>query len=269
MLILGSSGLAGKALIEQFEHDFEVFGSYVSSPVDLPENNRFSLGVHEIKLLREIISKVAPAIIVSCLRGDFNQQLAFHKQLAMELQNTDTKVYYLSSVNVFDGDYKKHHSEMDLPVHESSYGRFKTECENLLNEILGETSIIIRIPQVCGKSSPRLMSLIKSIERNDTISCYSNLECNNISDTLLAKQLHYIIQHDKRGIIHLGTIDMSAHSNFIEQLLSRLNISNPKIEYKLYNNTRSTQYFGLVSSRGIIPDSLQRTNEDVISELLD
>jgi dTDP-4-dehydrorhamnose reductase len=44
LLILGASGLAGKAIINEFKNSYELYGTYVSSLVSLPEGEKI-LGV--------------------------------------------------------------------------------------------------------------------------------------------------------------------------------------------------------------------------------
>lgn len=49
VLILGASGLVGRALIEEMEGVFELYGTYCSSSVtNLPKDQQFKLDVYEI-----------------------------------------------------------------------------------------------------------------------------------------------------------------------------------------------------------------------------
>src|SRR6476620_12804465 len=104
VLILGASGLVGKALIEELKDGFDLFGTYSSSLTSLPNEKQFQLEVQQIDKLKEILNSIQPDIVISCLRGEFDQQLKFHKELALELVNTRSRVYYVSTTNVFDGD---------------------------------------------------------------------------------------------------------------------------------------------------------------------
>ena len=91
---------------------------------------QFQLEVREINKLVDIVSLIQPDIVISCLRGEFDQQLKFHKRIAEVLRNTKSRLYFFSTTNVFDGDFSKSHVETDPPIAESDYGKYKIECEN-------------------------------------------------------------------------------------------------------------------------------------------
>ncbi|CAG9615167.1 hypothetical protein BACCIP111899_04404 [Bacillus rhizoplanae] len=269
ILILGASGLVGRALIDEFTDEFDLYGTYFSSLTTLPNDKQFQLEVQQLDKLKEIIRTIKPNIVISCLRGDFDQQLLFHKELAMELQIKSSRVYYFSTTNVFDGDISRPHTETDIPIAESDYGKFKIECENMLKETLNERVIIIRIPAIWGKDSPRWNLINESIKNNKVIDVYSNLVCNNLLDVLLAKQLRFIIENDLKGIFHLGSVDAMTQSQFFEQIISKLASEKKILRYRLYQDKVDTCYFRLNSNRDDIPSSLQSKNQDIISYLLE
>jgi dTDP-4-dehydrorhamnose reductase len=269
ILILGASGLVGKALIEEIKDVCDLYGTYFSSSVtNLPKDKHFKLDVHEVSKLKELIHFINPDAIVSCLRGDFDRQLEFHKELASELENSKSRVYYFSTANVFDGDYSRHHSETDEPFAESEYGKFKINCENALKEKLNHRAVIIRIPAIWGKNSPRMNSIKESIENNQIIDVYRDLECNNLLDTQLAKQLRFIIENQLTGTFHLGAVDMMAHGEFFEKIVNAISPGKSILKFNSLSETGNTLYWGLTSNRNDIPDFLQSTNQDIISCLL-
>lgn len=94
VLILGASGLVGRALIDEFKEDFEVYGTYSSSLTSLSDDMQFQLEVQHVDKMRQIIRSIKPDVVISCLRGNFNHQLQFHKELAMELRNSSSRLYF-------------------------------------------------------------------------------------------------------------------------------------------------------------------------------
>jgi len=268
LLILGASGLIGKAIIDECKDVFEVYGTYHSNKTGLPSDKQFQIGLREYGKLQETISLIQPDIVISCISGEFDQQLEFHKQLASELENTASRLYYLSTANVFDGDFSRHHTEDDTPVAESDYGSFKIKCENTLKQILGDRTIVIRIPAIWGKESPRMDLIKNGIEKSETIHAYGNLECNNLLDTQLARQLHFIIDNDLRGIFHLGSMDMMTQENFFEALIEALSGKSAILKSKPFNESESLFYFGLCSNRNEIPSSLRATNDNIVAHLI-
>ncbi|TDL82726.1 sugar nucleotide-binding protein [Peribacillus frigoritolerans] len=268
VLILGASGLVGKALIEEFEDRFEVYGTYCSTKTKLPDTRQFQLEIKDCDKSITLIQMIKPDVIISCLRGDFEHQYEIHKQIASEIKSINCSLYYFSTANVFDGDYLKHHAETDLPVSQSDYGKFKINCENMLTEKLGDRASLIRIPAIWGKESPRLEMIKKSIKNNELIDVYSNLECNYHLDKQLAFQMRFIIEKGLHGIFHLGSTDMKTHGEFIQEIVKKLTSKNHIIKNNTLFQKENTYYFGLQSIRTDIPQELRYTCEEIIQELV-
>ncbi|MDM5329026.1 sugar nucleotide-binding protein [Neobacillus sp. CF12] len=269
ILILGGSGLVGRSLINELRDGYEVYGTYSSKIItNLPDDKQFQLDVQEISKMMELISSIQPDSIISCIRGEFGQQLKFHKELAKVVRNSNSNLYYFSTTNVFDGDFSKPHTETYIPIAESEYGNFKIDCENILKEILDEKVQIIRIPAIWGKDSPRWNSIKESIRNSKEIEVYSNLECTNLLDVQLARQLRFIIENNLKGIFHLGSVDTMTQSQFYEKLLIHLDSKSSLLKYNFYLDSSNTYYFALKSTRDDMPKDLQTTNEEIISYLL-
>jgi dTDP-4-dehydrorhamnose reductase len=268
ILILGASGLVGRALIEGFKDIYELYGTYASTLTKLAPDKQIQLEVHQTHELRDILRSIKPDVVISCLRGEFGQQLTFHRELAEELRNTTSRLYFFSTTNVFDGDFSKPHIETDVPIAESDYGKFKIDCENMLTEILEERVNIIRIPAIWGKDSPRWRMILESIENTTVIDAYSNLMCNNLLDVQLARQLRFIIENKLKGIFHLGSVDTLTQSQFYEDILTKLGSGLDLLKSNHYLDNDKTYYFALQSNRNDMLESLQTTNKEIISHLL-
>ena len=67
MLILGASGLVGRALIDEFTDDFDLYGSYFSSLTSLPKDKQFHLDIKELDKVKAITRTIKPDIVISCL----------------------------------------------------------------------------------------------------------------------------------------------------------------------------------------------------------
>jgi dTDP-4-dehydrorhamnose reductase len=137
----------------------------------------------------------------------------------------------------------------------------------MLKEILQERAIVIRIPAILGKSSPRWNLIKESIKDNKVIDVYSNLVCNNLLDVHLAKQLRYIVKNKLKGLFHLGSQDTMTQGQFFEQIITRLGTNKNLLQSHLFLDKADTCYFALKSNRLEIPASLQSTNNDIISYL--
>ncbi|QAY66313.1 sugar nucleotide-binding protein [Paenibacillus protaetiae] len=230
---------------------------------------QFQLDMEQYDKLQEQLKEMNPDIVISCLRGDYGRQLEFHMQLAAALAEGNSRLYYLSTTNVFDGDVSKPHTEADNPIAVSDYGKFKISCENMLKRIMGERLVIIRIPAIWGKPSPRWDQVKESIKNNKEIDVYSNLVCSHLLDVQLARQLRYILKQNLRGIFHLGSVDEMTHGQFHERLVQQITGGSRLLRYHLYDDKEDTRYFSLASSREGLPGSLQSTNSENLAYLLE
>jgi dTDP-4-dehydrorhamnose reductase len=153
---LGVSGLVGKALVKEFDDKYDVYGT--------SSEKSFRLDISNIENIHNILNKVEPSIVISSLRGEFDLQTNLHKEVAKYLQNNGGKLYFYSTVNVFDIDVCKPHYENDETESESEYGKFKIQCKKELKEILGNNLIVLRLPMIWGKESPRITRVL-TVER--------------------------------------------------------------------------------------------------------
>ena len=138
----------------------------------------------------------------------------------------------------------------------------------MIQQLLKDRAIIIRIPGIWGKDSPRFNSLLKNIETNEPIKAYQNLECSFLSDVQLAKQLHFVLKNELRGTIHLTAEDKVIESQFYEQLIKKLTSKNITIQYTDYQNPEKLYYFGLDSIRNDLPPTLKMKNKDLLAYLI-
>ncbi len=159
ILVLGASGTVGAAVFRQLSQNdmFDVYGTYFRKESDNPRMRFFSLENHE--QINDLLEEIAPNIVISALRGDFQRQMEAHALAAEYLRNNQGRMLYFSTVNVFDGNLVSSHYENDCPESVSEYGKFKILCENRLREILGNQAVILRIPFVYGKNLPECVRL--------------------------------------------------------------------------------------------------------------
>ncbi|MCR8643833.1 sugar nucleotide-binding protein [Paenibacillus sp. N1-5-1-14] len=268
VVVLGASGLVGSAIVEACKGDYDVYGTYYSKLAGLPAHRQCKLDVNQYEDCLEWIRNTEPDIVISCMRGDYTKQLEFHRDLALQLNETNSRLYYFSTTNVFDGDYSSHHAETDIPISQTDYGKFKITCEQVLQGLLGDRAIIIRIPAIWGKHCPRLDAIYSSMKTIEPIVVYADLECDNLLDVDLAKQLRYVIDHALTGVFHLTSTDMMTHAQWYEQLISKLSGNLEVLQYNRVGDTQDRYYFGLITERSDMPDFLRSTSEQMIAYLL-
>jgi len=268
VLILGGSGLVGTAAIDELSKygNYDVYSTYLHNPTLLNQDRNFKLDIKEPDCLDRILSISKPNIVVSCLRGDFDKQLAAHIKTAEYLKQTGGRLYFFSTTNVFDNDLSRPHYEDDLPNSQTDYGQYKLECEKRIIKILGESACILRLPQVWGKKSPRFKVLFNSINNNENITVYPKLFHNTNTDEMIARQLCYIIENNLKGIFHLAAEDFVNYKDFYHELITKLGFNDAKLE----ESFEEEGYFALLSKRyNEFPDELRINNKSVIDYLID
>lgn len=262
VLVLGGSGLVGKAVINEISKnpEFQVYGTYYKNRAGLYPNRSFAMDIEIPSNINRSLDIVKPDIIVSCLRGDFKHQLSMHIKAAEYLKKNNGRLYFCSTTNVFDNDMSRPHYENDMVNSFTEYGKYKIECEKRITEILQHNAIILRLPQVWGKNSPRLDQLYN----NETVTVYPKLFCNMNTDVIIAKQLLYIIESNLKGIFHLAAEDVINHKDFYRELIKWLGY-----DVRLQESYDEEGYFALLSNRNEeFPDELRYKNESVINYLI-
>jgi dTDP-4-dehydrorhamnose reductase len=264
VLIIGGSGLVGKAILKELnKKEYDVYSTYCNNKIT--SNNRSSkLNIGNIENVDYVLNKVRPEIIISCVRGNFDELLCSHIKMAEYLKDNGGRMYFFSTTNVFDNDLSKGKYEYDPTDSCTDYGRYKIKCENKLTEILDDNAYILRLPQVLGKDSPRIRQLLNQVKDNNEIVVYPKLFINTNLDTLIAKQLRYIIEHNLKGIFHLSAEDIMSHKEIYSEIIDKLHLNLVTKE-----SFDEQGYFALSSNRtNEFPKELRFTNTDVIKLLL-
>ena len=265
ILILGASGLVGRAVSKELENTYEVYGTYGNHPIDLTHSINFDMasGPH----ITKVLNQVKPTKVVYCLRGEYDAQLELLNQLVDYLWPIDGRLYFCSTANVFDGDATKPHSKNDIPLADSDYGQFKIACEKLLINHLNDKGIILRLPMVWGKDSARFKSLIDLLDNRGRVDVYTNLYINNQIDVMLAQQIVHIIRHDLKGIYHLGSSDLISHSEFVKTVVNQLGYLD--VSYNEDPPSVEKSYLAVLPTHGDLPKEYDLSNELVIRYLTD
>ncbi|MDE6906371.1 MAG: sugar nucleotide-binding protein [Lachnospiraceae bacterium] len=262
ILLLGATGTVGTAIHRQIslEKDWEIWGTYCSSKQkDTSSMLRFS--VEHPDIIPSVLNQVRPDIVISSLRGDFDRQLFVHESIADYLSANHGKIIYISTANVFDGSCEKPHYEDDTRNSDSDYGRFKIQCEDLLKNRLGSHAVILRIPFVWGKNSPRVQEIKAGCEKG-TLKVYTEFFSNHAADLQIAQTVRWIIETDQEGTFHVGTSDVIDYQEFIKQLIPVLGEKEPCFVYQ-----KEPGVMAVLSSRKDIPDSLKWNSEKLIAYL--
>lgn len=266
ILILGASGYIGSALYKELTPYFDVYGTYYSSTPSLEQNQvMYSYDVSKDSLLA-VLKKVRPAHVIVCLRGQFKDQLKALSELSTYAQKLGTRVYFLSSVNVFDGKSKFASYEQDDMLALSPYGKFKIAAEKLLNSRLpNEQFAILRLPMVIGVNAPRIRQLKTAAKSGTAYEVYPNLIISCTTEDRIARQVHYIVNHRLFGTYHLCSNDVIHHSDLFDEIAQKLGIK--EIVYKNNYESNQNKYLAILPTKGALPKQFDVKVQQIIQEV--
>lgn len=260
VLLIGGSGLVGKAIASALQKDYQI----ISTAGHHKTENGYCLPVEYPARLLEILERENPDIIISSIRGDFQAQIIFHSELAHWLAEKDKRLLYVSTVNVFDGDLSRPRTEEDPPSPESAYGIFKLDCEAMLSESLGNRLIIFRPSIVWDFNCPRVRQLKDHSYSEELHHTHSGIMVNVTYAKQIGTYAKYVLDHNLRGIFHIGTTDIADYFAFEKMICEALDIKPPKFEV---TETKPAVFQTAIPARKDIPEDLQMTVEQVLTAL--
>jgi len=265
ILILGASGFLGQALYKELCGYFRTFGTYRTDNYAFSKNHHyFQYNIEEDDIF-EILEIVQPTIIISALRGNFSAQVITHHHISEYLLATNSKLFFLSSANVFDAYSKFPSYEEDKTLSHSMYGHFKIKIENMLLRLPKQNVAIIRLPMVFGSQSPRIHEIKLHLREKLPIEVFPNLIMNVTTDTKVTQQIHYMINQNKSGIFHLGSQDLVHHDDFFKEIILSLGIKKPL--FKQVFTTNDERYLAVLPKKNKLPKHLQLLSQDILAEL--
>ncbi len=262
ILILGGSGFLGNAIYKELCSYFDTYGTYCAARRSFEKNKQFFKYDMRTDDVFSLLEKIKPDVIISALRGDFAAQIQAHQHIVEYISKTASKLYFISSANVFDAYSKYPSYEHDKTLSESIYGRLKIKIENMLLRLPKESMGILRVPMVFGNGSPRIKQIKQFILANEPIEVFPNLILNVTNDDKLTQQIHYLINHNKSGIFHLGSSDLVHHEDFIKEVLERIGNFNPI--YKRVFTTNEERYLAVLPKVNKLPKNLQIKYQEII-----
>lgn len=262
ILILGASGFIGNALYKELCSYFDTHGTYFTENPSLEKNQHFHHFDLETENIEILLKNIKPSIIISALHGNFNAQISAHFNLINYVLETNSRLIFISSSNVFDAFTNFPSYEYDKTLSQSVYGRFKIKIENALLRLPNKNYNILRLPMVFGQDSPRIKDLKNMLYLGEAIEVFPNVVINVTEADHLARQVHYIINRKKSGVFHLGSSDLIHQKDFIEEVCNHLGYSNPL--FKNVYDSNNDRFLAVLPKDNLLPANLQLSVQKVI-----
>ena len=220
VMILGATGLLGKALMREWTGD-EIVG-LDSRDVDIRDMDR----------VREVVEKTRPGWIVLAAAYTNVDECESHPDLAFSVNRdgavnvaqaakaTGAKLLFLSSDYVFDGKKTSPYETEDVRNPQSVYGRSKAEAEVRLPEVLPECCIVRTswLFGTGGKCFPEtILKLAASRAALDVVNDQRGCPTYSVD---LARALIALCRTGARGIVHITNSGDCSWFEFAREIIT-------------------------------------------------
>ena len=159
LLVLGGSGLVGSNFINTSKNDYDIIFSYNTNKIKIPNTQSFQIDLFDNDKIKKIIKNYNPDIVlhtiahssVDLCETDHSIADRLHVDATNQIANTcasvNSKLIFLSTDAVFEGQLNKKYSETDIPNPINYYGKTKLEAEKIVlnassNNVVLRTSVI-------------------------------------------------------------------------------------------------------------------------------
>ena len=263
ILIIGASGFLGNALYRELNSYFDTYGTYNTDSTSYDQNQKFFPYDMETEDIRILLDNLKPHVIITALRGNFNAQIDAHFRMMDWVQrHANSRIFFISSANVFDTFRNYPSYEYDKSFSESIYGRFKIKIENALLRMANSSYVIVRLPMVFGAGSPRLSEIKQLHHLQEPIEVFPNVIMNATTVSKFTQQAHYIINRKKTGVFHLGSTDLTHHDDLIKDICKVLELNYPV--FKQVYDSNDDRYLAVLPKDNLLPKNLNLTIDDVV-----
>lgn len=230
ILITGSKGQLGSELVDLLSKDNEVYG-FGYEEMDITDKN----------CVMEIISKIASDIVIHCaafvdadgcetnIKDAFNVNTIGTGNVVIASKITKSKMVYISSDYVFDGEKNSPYLEYDIPNPISIYGISKYAGEQIVKHYL-EKFFIVRTAWLYRRVGKNFVNTIINLAKNKKELKVVNDQVGSptyVPD--LAKAISTLISTDYYGIYHITNSGKVSWYEFTKKILKYADIKDVKV----------------------------------------
>ncbi|MDP2684593.1 MAG: sugar nucleotide-binding protein [bacterium] len=239
ILIIGSHGFIGSALISEFFDKADVYATYHRQPNQHTTIQQIKCNFLNQQQFSQVLQNIQPQQIIFAAKLFFPEvnitQVLKSAAVALNYINEkNTRFIYLSSDAVFKGT-KGNYSEIDTTNPITNYGKFKLSFEQLIQKKL-KNFVIVRTSYIYGQSNgqwdKRTDQFITACQNGEAITVYKNMYRSPTFINDLVRSLKLLIDTKFVGIIHVAGQRMSM-PDFFSYLASIVGLKNPKLNRQM------------------------------------
>lgn len=214
-------------------------------PTSFMEDEIIGWDIEEIDLeKREAIAQIealCPKIIIHLAAYtdvdgcELNEAKAFAvnaegtKHVALAASKANTKVVYLSTDYIFDGNKREPYLENDPPNPLNVYGRSKLKGENYIQELV-EDFLIIRTQWLYGRHGKNFVdSILRQAREKKVLSIVDDQIGSPTFTVDLAEAISMLIRHKGQGIFHVANSGICSWYTFGQTILMLSGMDDVKV----------------------------------------
>lgn len=205
VVILGSGGRLGAALVREYACDYEVVGfNHAQLDLGAPEQLRATLGRLDFDAL---INAAAQTNVDRC---ETHPEEAFllnaeaPRELAAICRAKEARFIHISTDYVFDGDKRQPYTEEDEARPISVYGESKREGERRALEA-NDRALVVRVSWVFGPDRPSFIdAILKKAREEEEISAVADKYATPTYTLDICALLKPFLADRKSGLLHLA-----------------------------------------------------------------
>jgi dTDP-4-dehydrorhamnose reductase len=218
ILITGASGFLGWNLCQQAKSNWQVYGTYFSQPVTIPQTTLYKIDLRDYEQLKQLFLVIKPDAVIhtaAASKPNFCQinpeesysiNVATSVNIACLCAESKIPLAFTSTDLVFDGKNPPY-QESDRVSPICIYGEQKVIAEQEILQIY-PAAAICRMPLMFGLPSPVansfLQGFINNLQAGKTLDLFIDEFRTPVSATTAAKGLLLTIKKRVNGLLHLG-----------------------------------------------------------------
>ena len=244
LLITGASGWLGWHLCQKASHSWDVYGTYFSHPLSIPQVTLQKADLTDYSTIKQLFADINPTAVIHTAaqsQPNYCQQypeisekinVVAALNLAGLCAESRIPCAFTSTDLVFDGLNAPYQETDDVsPI--SYYGEQKVKAETGMLQRYPQTKIC-RMPLMFGVKSPTSSSFmqpfIKKLQEKATLTLFSDEFRTPISAETACQGLLLALRKYPGGILHLGGRERISRLQFGYLISKTLNLPSELIQ---------------------------------------
>lgn len=242
LLITGSSGFLGWNLCQIAQTEWQIYGTYYSQSLEIPDINLFQCDLRKFEELKRIFAEIKPDAVIHTAAQSQPNYCQNHPQESHKINVTascniaglcaDSSIpcVFTSTDLVFNG-LNPPYRETDPVSPISIYGEQKVLAEQGMLERYPQTAIC-RMPLMFGDGGPAAKSFIQpmleNLRKGQELALFTDEFRTPVSGQTASKGLLLALEK-VNGLIHLGGKERISRYEFFRLLIETLGLDEARI----------------------------------------